>query len=129
VRVTGTPARHGPAGGDRGPATGFVLAFTDAPEDAVYVSGDTVWYAGVAEVSRRFSVRVAEVGPAHLTMTADEAVAVAQTFAEAAILPVHFEGWMHFSETRAQIAAAFRAAGLEHRLQWMEAGRPMTIAI
>ena len=139
LRVTGTPARHGPADGDRGPVTGFVLAFTNAPEDAVYVSGDTVWYAGVAEVSRRFSVRVAvlflgaarvrEVGPAHLTMTADEAVLAARTFAGAAILPLHYEGWEHFSETREQSAAAFRAAGLEHRVRWMEAGQPMTIAL
>jgi L-ascorbate metabolism protein UlaG (beta-lactamase superfamily) len=139
LRVTGTPARHGPAGSDRGPVTGFVLAFTNAPEHAVYVSGDTVWYAGVAEVSRRFSVRVAllflgaarvrEVGPAHLTMTADEAVLAARTFAGAVILPLHYEGWEHFSETREPIAAAFRAARLEHRVRWMEAGQPMTIAL
>jgi L-ascorbate metabolism protein UlaG (beta-lactamase superfamily) len=41
VKVTGTPARHGPSGGDRGPVTGFVLAFTDAPNDGLYISGDT----------------------------------------------------------------------------------------
>src|SRR5690349_17745751 len=48
VRVTATLARHGPPGGDRGPVIGFVL------DDAVYVSGDTVWYEGVAEVAQRF---------------------------------------------------------------------------
>ena len=59
LRITATPARHGPAHLDRGPVIGFVLAYRDAPGDAVYVSGDTVWYEGMAEVGRRFSVRVA----------------------------------------------------------------------
>ncbi len=90
LRVTGTPARHGPADGDRGPVTGFALAYAGSPRSAIYISGDTVWYEGVAEVSRRFDVRIAvlfmgaarvtEVGPAHLTFTADEAVRAARIF-------------------------------------------------
>lgn len=79
LRITATPARHGPADGDRGPVVGFALAFADAPGRCVYVSGDTVWYDGIAEVARRFrpsvavlftgAARVPEVGPAHLTFT------------------------------------------------------------
>jgi hypothetical protein len=42
LRVTGTPARHGPADGDRGPVIGFVLALVDRPDRGVYISGDTV---------------------------------------------------------------------------------------
>ncbi len=131
LRVTGTPARHGPAGGDRGPVTGFVLSFAGSSENAVYVSGDTVWYEGVAEVSKRFSIRVAilflgaarvlEVGPAPLTFTAEDAVQAARAFAEAAIVPLHYEGWAHFSQSRQQIQAAFASAGLEGRLRWIPA--------
>lgn len=40
--VTATPARHGPPEGDRGPVVGFTLRWTDAPEDVLYISGDTV---------------------------------------------------------------------------------------
>ncbi len=132
LHVTGTPARHGPLGGDRGPVTGFVLAWADSPERAIYVSGDTVWYEGVAEVSRRFPVslailnmgaaRVREVGTAHLTFTADEAVEAARAFSNAAIIPLHHEGWAHFSESRKQIEEAFASAGLAERLKWMEPG-------
>jgi L-ascorbate metabolism protein UlaG (beta-lactamase superfamily) len=50
LRVTGTPARHGPADGDRGPVIGFVLALVDRPDRGVYISGDTVWFEGVAVV-------------------------------------------------------------------------------
>jgi len=134
LRVTGTPARHGPPGGDRGPVTGFVLAPADSPHSAVYISGDTVWYDGVAEVSRRCSVqisilfmgaaRIGEVGPAYLTFTAAEAAEAARAFAGATIVPLHYEGWEHLSESRPQIEAAFTLAGLAGRLQWMEPGVP-----
>lgn len=137
LSVVGTPARHGPEGGDRGPVTGFVLTSPEAPRGAVYLSGDTVWYEGVAEVGRRFPVRVAmlfmgaarvpEVGPAHLTFTAAEAVEAARAFPDAVIVPLHYEGWAHFSESRRQVEDAFGAAGLSHRLRWLEPGRPVTI--
>ncbi len=60
LRVTATPARHGPVGIEpiSGDVIGFVL--TSGKEGpAVYISGDTVWYEGVAEVAKRFDVRVA----------------------------------------------------------------------
>lgn len=130
LRVTGTPARHGPVGGDRGPVTGFVLTDAESAKSAIYISGDTVWWEGVEEVRRRFPVQVAilfmgaarvrEAGPSHLTFTAQEAIEAARAFADAAIIPLHYEGWAHFSESRGQIEEAFKAAGLEHRLQWME---------
>jgi L-ascorbate metabolism protein UlaG (beta-lactamase superfamily) len=139
LRVTATPARHGPQDGDRGPVIGFVMAFTDQPERAVYISGDTVWYEGVAEVARRFTpeivvlfmgaARVTEVGPAHLTLTAAEAVTTALAFPQVQIVPLHFEGWAHFSESRAEIAHAFAEAGLTHRLHWPRAGKPMEFTL
>lgn len=134
VRVTGTPARHGPEGGDRGPVIGFLLRQGDAAEPGVYVSGDTVWYDGVAQVARRQPIglallfmgaaRVREVGPAHLTFTAAEAVEAARAFGDASIAPLHYEGWAHFSESRDEVDAAFGAAGLAHRLAWLAPGRP-----
>ncbi len=133
LRVTGTPARHGPAGMDRGPVTGFVLTLEESPQSAIYISGDTVWYEGVAEVGERFSIRIAilfmgaarvkEVGPAHLTLTAKEAVQAARAFGDPVIVPLHYEGWEHFSESRREIEDAFLSAGLERRLRWMEPGR------
>ena len=139
VRVTSTPARHGPPGGDRGPVTGFVLTVDDRPDRAVYISGDTVWFDGVAEVARRFRVRVAllfmgaarvlEVGPAHLTFTAEEGVEVARAMPNAAIVPLHFEGWAHFSEGRDEIARAFADAGLADRLRWLAPGERVTLPL
>jgi L-ascorbate metabolism protein UlaG (beta-lactamase superfamily) len=133
LRVTGTPARHGPAGADRGPVTGFVIAFDDSPSSAVYVSGDSVWFEGMAEVARRFDIhtailfmgaaRVPEIGPQHLTLAAEEGVEAARAFSQATIVPLHFEGWAHFSESREKIAQTFASAGLAARLRWPEPGK------
>lgn len=137
LRIVATPARHGPAGLERGAVTGFVLFFTDSPEQALYVSGDTVWYEGITEIARRFRIQTAvlhlgaaqvpEVGPFHLTMTSEEAVQAAKAFSDAIIVPTHFEGWAHFSEGKEDILRAFRAAGMEQRLLWPKAGEAIEV--
>jgi L-ascorbate metabolism protein UlaG (beta-lactamase superfamily) len=75
------------------------------------------------------AARVPEVGPFHLTMTAVEAVEAARAFACAAIVPLHFEGWAHFSEGREEISQAFAAAGLNDRLRWPEPGAAIEISL
>jgi L-ascorbate metabolism protein UlaG (beta-lactamase superfamily) len=137
LRVTATPARHGPAGGDRGPVIGFVLACRHKPDEIVYFSGDTVSFEGVADVARRYAVRiailntgaarVAAAGPAAITFTAVEAVEVARAMPQATIVPLHFEGWEHFTESRAEIDQAFGDAELSDRLRWPQAGVPITL--
>lgn len=133
LTITAVPARHGPPEGDRGPVIGFVLHASDSAEPVVYVSGDTVWFDGVREVGQRYEIavallnlgaaKVAVAGPSPLTFTAAEAVALAQAWPRARIVPLHFEGWAHFSEGRQDIEAAFAAAGLHSRLQWLDPGR------
>jgi L-ascorbate metabolism protein UlaG (beta-lactamase superfamily) len=128
LTITGTPCRHGPAGSDRGPVTGFVLNFKGETKDAIYITGDTVYYEGVEEVARRFDIarillfigaaRIAAVGPAHLTMTVEESIKAARLFPHAAITPLHFEGWEHFSQGRDEIIREYTAAGLLDRLHW-----------
>jgi len=134
--VTATPARHGPFGseGRSGPVIGFVLRPAGSPDtEALYFSGDTVWYEGVAEVARWFNVttalvnmgaaRVQAAGPAPLTMTAADAFQLARAMPNATIVPLHFEGWEHFTESRQVIEQTFRTAGLEARLRWVSPGR------
>jgi hypothetical protein len=60
-------------------------------------------------------------------MTAGDGVEAARAFAGAAIVPLHFEGWAHFSEGREQIARTFATAGLAERLRWPDAGSPIQI--
>lgn len=130
VRVTATPARHGPPLSGRfvGDVIGFAI---EHAAGVLYVTGDTVLYRGVRQVAERVNagVRVviahlgaASYGPLRFTMNAKEAVALARVFPEASIVPVHYEGWTHFKETRAHVDAAFAAAGMSDRLVWLERG-------
>jgi len=137
VEVTATPARHGPAGIEplSGDVIGFVLRFADPATRPVYVTGDTVWYDGVAEVARRFRPGVLVLfagaaqtrGPFHLTMDTNDAVEAAATFADALIVPVHTEGWAHFTQSADDLAKAFGALGFGERLRLLEPGAPTVI--
>jgi L-ascorbate metabolism protein UlaG (beta-lactamase superfamily) len=137
LRITATPAQHGPADHERGPVIGFLLAFVDAPEHAIYLSGDTVWFEGAADIATRYHVeaavlfmgaaRVLEVGPWPLTFTAEDGIIAARAFPAATIVPVHADGWAHYSETRPVITQAFRDAGLEDRLRWPVPGQAITL--
>ena len=160
ITIMGTPCRHGPVGGDRGPVTGFVLDFKgeqsgagareqqgarkgqDAATgqeqsggaSAAYITGDTVWYEGVEEVAKRCdniglillfmgAARLKVIGPANITMTVEESLKAARLFDKAAIIPLHFEGWEHFTEGYDEIVRQYTAAGLLDRLRWAPAFR------
>jgi hypothetical protein len=129
--VTGTPARHGPAGIEpiSGEVTGFALGISE-PGDAIYITDDTVWYEGVAEVARRFQPRLLILfagsakprGPFHVTMDNNDAIETAHAFPQAKIVTVHNEGWAHFTESQADVVKAFGTLGLAARLETLERG-------
>jgi L-ascorbate metabolism protein UlaG (beta-lactamase superfamily) len=138
LRITATPARHGPAGIEpfSGDVIGFVLATPDTAMRPVYVTGDTVWYDGVAEVARRFRAGTVLLfagaartrGPFDLTMDTNDAIETAHAFADATIVPVHYEGWAHFTQHRDELDKSFAALGIGGRLQWLEPGVATAIA-
>ncbi len=137
LRITATPARHGPAGIESivGEVIGFVVSVADTGEDLVYVTGDTVWYDGTREVARRFRPRAVLLfggaartrGPFHLTMDTNDAIETAAAFPDAAIVPVHHEGWAHFTQSQDDLASAFGALGLGDRLRRVEGGQTLTV--
>ena len=137
IEITATPARHGPPGIEpvTGDVTGFIVTPAGKPEVAVYITGDTVWYDGVAEVARRYPVRSVVLfagaacvklrGPFHLTMNTKDAIATAHAFPQAQIYPVHHQGWEHFTENQQDLVAAFAEAGLSGQLRPLELGVPV----
>jgi L-ascorbate metabolism protein UlaG (beta-lactamase superfamily) len=136
--VTGAPARHGPVGIE--PISGDVIGFligVEQPGDALYVTGDTVWYEGVAEVGRRFSPKVVMLftgaaeprGRFRMTMDSNDALEAAHAFPNAAIVAVHNEGWVHFKENAAELAHSFETLGVISRLTTLERGVPVTFPL
>jgi L-ascorbate metabolism protein UlaG (beta-lactamase superfamily) len=136
--ITGAPARHGPPGIEpfAGDVAGFLVGQHEAG-DALYFAGDTVWYEGVAEVARRYKPALVIInagsaeprGRFHLTMDANDALETAHAFPKAKIVGVHNEGWKHFAETSEDLAQAFGALGIADRLQTLERGRPVKLAL
>jgi L-ascorbate metabolism protein UlaG (beta-lactamase superfamily) len=136
LRVTATPARHGPPGCESymGAVTGFVVSWSGEPRSAIYISGDTVFFEEISEVSERFSIGIAVLhlgdahvaarGPHRLTMNAEEGVHAAQVIRPHTVLPVHYDGWAHFQESKEQAQKVFTASTLRCRILWLEPGIP-----
>jgi L-ascorbate metabolism protein UlaG (beta-lactamase superfamily) len=132
LTITATPARHGPAGIEplSGDVIGFVVSSSKPGSRPVYISGDTVWYDGVAEVAKRFDCGVVlpfagaaqTRGPFHLTMDTNDTIETARAFGNAVIVPVHTYGWAHFKQSAKDLRATFDALGFGSRLRLLEPG-------
>jgi L-ascorbate metabolism protein UlaG (beta-lactamase superfamily) len=130
IEIAAVRADHGPpeVAPKNGPVIGFILRGDGLP--TVYVSGDNASVDAVREI-------VAEHGPvdssvlfcggaevpviwgpdAYLTLTPETAVEAARLLGDGPVVPVHQEGWAHFSSGPAELRQAFAAAGLEGRLR------------
>jgi L-ascorbate metabolism protein UlaG (beta-lactamase superfamily) len=90
LTITATPARVGPAGIEplSGDVIGFVVGSNKPARRLIYVSGDTTWFDGVAEVARRFKCDVVlpfagaaqTRGPFHLTMDTSDTIETGMPF-------------------------------------------------
>ncbi|WP_394781457.1 MBL fold metallo-hydrolase [Undibacterium sp.] len=135
--VTATPARHGPVGIEpySGDVVGFALG-VEQPGDLIYITGDTVWYEGTAEVARRFTPKTVILytgaaeprGRFHMTMGSEDALEAAQAFPDATLVAVHNEGWVHNKESHDQLADTFTKLGAGSRLTALERGTPLEIS-
>jgi L-ascorbate metabolism protein UlaG (beta-lactamase superfamily) len=137
--ITATPARHGPAGIEplSGEVTGFLITADNWKIRPLYISGDTVWYDGIAEVARRFGASLVMPfagaartrGPLHLTMDTNDVIEVANAFADAIVVPLHVDGWAHLRQSGEDIAASFNILGLGSRLRLLRSGIPTTVEL
>ena len=133
LHVTGVPAQHGPDGTEHlvGEVTGFVLIGEGLP--SVYVSGDNMALKVVQAIAERlgpFDVAVLFAGaaqtplsaPAFLTLTSDDAAEAARILGAKQVVPLHFEGWAHFTQGAETLRAAFEREGLADRLHVLKPG-------
>ncbi|MFJ9741997.1 MBL fold metallo-hydrolase [Streptomyces sp. NPDC101166] len=129
LTVTAVPAVHGPEDGERDPdgeincqVTGFVLTGDGLP--TVYISGDNASIRTVTEIARRIpdiDVAILHAGAARVSgkfrerpvsLDSVRAAAAAAILSAPVVIPVHCDGWAHFTEGRDAIAHAFDDAGL-----------------
>jgi L-ascorbate metabolism protein UlaG (beta-lactamase superfamily) len=139
VTVTAVPALHGPPGADpvTGPVIGFVMS--SAGHDTVYVSGDNASVDVVDEIAERLApidvailfagaVQIpARFGGAYLTLSSDRAAIATELLEARAVVPLHFEGWSHFTQDLDAIRAAFAGYGLTERLHAAAPGETVEV--
>ena len=131
ITVTGVPAVHGPGPREEveavtGQVVGFVLNGEGLP--TVYVSGDNASLDAVKEIADRLGPMDAAILFAGapripalfegelLVLDSAQAAEAATILGARQVVPVHYDGWAHFTEGRDDLIAAFTAADLTHRL-------------
>jgi L-ascorbate metabolism protein UlaG (beta-lactamase superfamily) len=137
VKITGTPARHGPdmAQDTTSRVTGFVLTGPDVP--TIYVSGDNASLAVVEQIAERFApvdLALLSAGGArtrcpdgYLTLTSDLAARAARILSARTVIPLHTEGCAHITEGPGALHEAFASHGLADQLTQLAPGEQATV--
>ncbi|HEY6775101.1 MAG TPA: MBL fold metallo-hydrolase [Thermoleophilaceae bacterium] len=136
IEVIATPCRHGPPLSRplAGHVVGFALRWEGQEHGALWISGDTVLYDGVREVATRMAVDTAVLhlggvrfpvtGPLRYSMTTRQAVELCRLIRPRVIIPVHYEGWKHFQESREAIEQELATApdDIRRAVLWLPLG-------
>jgi hypothetical protein len=69
------------------------------------------------------AVQLPKFDGAYLTLSADHAADAAQILGARIIVPLHFEGWAHFTQGADELRAAFAGNGIRDRLVMLERGQ------
>ena len=141
IKITAAPARHGSLGSHIivGETTGFVLEWAGQKHGALYISGDTVWFNGLSEIGQRFKIGTAILhigaagfpitGPVRFTFNAREAARVIEALKPRTVIPIHYEGWKHFKEPKADAEKIFAELNIQENIQWLPLSKPVDVEI
>ena len=133
IKVTATPAQHGPDGTQEltGTVAGFLIDWEGrTAQGPIYISGDTVPFSGTREIVKRAApVAVALLHIGHVTpapnagiffsMSSREALEFGEALQAGLIIPLHFDGWKHFSEGNSSAVETFASSSASKRTRWL----------
>ncbi|HYH97642.1 MBL fold metallo-hydrolase [Hyalangium sp.] len=147
LRLTATPARHGPVGTPQiHEVMGLLLEPEASEAPTVWISGDTVLFPALGRflTDRRASGRPVDIaiihcggvcfprlpilGRSRFTFDAQQVIEVCRLLDPRIVIPVHRSGWTHFREPEEQLRAALAEAGLAERCRFLDLGESTTIA-
>ncbi|KAI0879987.1 Metallo-hydrolase/oxidoreductase [Annulohypoxylon maeteangense] len=140
-QVIATPCQHLPGG----ECTGFLLTTvefgtTNGLPNAIYFSGDTVYLEELANIRDRFHISLAifnlgaasvmlpgSAEPLLITMDGTTGAKLFREIGADILVPLHFESWDHFSQSKEALATAFESAGISDKVHWLEPGKSKRI--
>lgn len=140
--VEATPCRHG-APLTRpivGQVVGFALTLAGESRPGLWMTGDTVLYGALRKAVAGMrpdvalvhvgAVKFPQTGPLRYTMDAADAVALIELAGPRIAVPVHVEGWSHFSEQEDAAAAVFDEAPdvVRAAVRWAPLGVSVAVA-
>lgn len=140
-KITGIPCQHVPGG----EVTGFVLETDSFGVDeksglpnAVYFTGDTVYFDELAEIGNKWHVMVAifnlgegsmetPKGKIQITMNGKDAVKLFREIKADVLVPLHFESWSHFAEDKDNMIKTFEQEGIMDKVCLLTPGEPKKV--
>jgi L-ascorbate metabolism protein UlaG (beta-lactamase superfamily) len=138
LTVRATPCRHGPplSRPVAGSVIGFALSLGADTDTAVWMTGDTVLHGPVRRLAEKLrvdvmlihlgAVRFPLTGALRYSMNSTDAARLLDLFRPRVAVPVHYEGWSHFSEPIEQLRTRLDSADppVREGITWLTPGRP-----
>ncbi|HEX6182046.1 MAG TPA: MBL fold metallo-hydrolase, partial [Chitinophagaceae bacterium] len=92
-----------------GPVIGFIIEFDGQDNGVIYISGDTVYFKGIEDVGRRYTIDIGifHVGSVQFryltgfgryTMNSKDLLKAVNILNPRKVIPIHYTGWTHFKE-------------------------------
>jgi L-ascorbate metabolism protein UlaG (beta-lactamase superfamily) len=134
LRITATPARHGPPMVDLvlPDVMGSVLDVTtaDGAASRIYITGDTLVIDELREIPRRFpdiDIALLHLGGTRVlgilvSMDAKQGVEAMRIIDPALAIPIHYNDYDVFTSPLSDFQEEVRAAGLENRVHYLSHG-------
>jgi L-ascorbate metabolism protein UlaG (beta-lactamase superfamily) len=134
--ITGVPCVHGPGS----ECTGFIITAdsfgeTGGRPNAVYFSGDTVYFEELVQMKDRFHISVAlyNLGAAHVpvgpggsmlqvTMGGEQGARLFKETGAGVLVPMHYMSWRHFTEFGGKLRREFEEHGVLDKVRWLQPG-------
>jgi L-ascorbate metabolism protein UlaG (beta-lactamase superfamily) len=137
LTIRATPCRHGPPLSTPivGAVIGFAVTVGDCDAVTVWMTGDTVLHRPVRELAKRLDVdvllihlgrvRFPTTGRLSYSMDGKDALRLAELLGPRVVVPVHYEGWSHFTESTTALRAILEGGAdptITRLFTWLEPG-------
>ena len=139
LKITATPCRHGPPLSRPvvGAVIGFALSLDGTERVSLWVTGDTVLHHAVRNFASSHQmdvvlmhlgrVRFPLTGPLRYSMDSNDALELLSLARPRVAVPVHYEGWSHFSEPEGQARSHLTPKRTADLVRWLKPGVPTTL--